>query len=130
MAEEEKPAAQLMDEATALIAEGRRTQLENQERENLLNKREEDLEDRDILLSTKETSNEENKIKLETEADQLNETKKVFFIERSKVTSETKRVYSIKCFLGGEDPLPVARNDKDLLEQAIGTSKKNRANLK
>ena len=49
MAEEEKTAAQLMDEATALIAEGRRIQRDNQERENLLNKREDDLEDRDIL---------------------------------------------------------------------------------
>ena len=130
MVEEEKTAEQLMDEARTLLAEGRKLQQENLERENLLSKREADLDDRDLLLNTKETSQEEIKIKLENEADQLNEAKKTFALEKSKVTLETKRVDSIKRFLGGEEPRSVARDDKDLLEQAIGTSKKDRANLK
>ena len=60
VAEEEKTPEQLRDEANSLIAKGRRIQRENQERENLLNKRELVLDDRDILLNTKEISYEEN----------------------------------------------------------------------
>lgn len=120
-----KTAEQLKDEALALLAEARKKEEELKLKEDALNKQDADLTKKDSDIEAKRISVDEDFEKFEKEKSAFAEKNKELIEGSKKRTLE-----SIDRFLGGEKPRDVARKDSELREQAVGTSKKERENLK
>ena len=128
----EKTTQQLKDEAETLLEEARNLKIQNEKLKSELELKEQTLNVQETSLTEKESLIETQKISIQEESEKLQSSKAAFAkkLKESKDVVSSGVTGSINRFLGGVEPRAEARKDSELLEQAVGTSKKDRENLK